>query len=961
MRHSFLLMNWLFCFCVLFLSAPGFASDPNIEWRVLHTPHFEFIYDHRYPEQAKAFAVAGETAYKTLATVFSEVNEKTTVLISDTTDSANGFASFLPYPAIVVFPVMPDSTSELTSYDDWALELMIHELTHIFSMKPSNSFYIPLRWVFGSVIRPNAVLPRWFLEGVAVEMESRWTLHGRLRSPYTSAAIRADVEANTWGTEDLARINEGGIPTYPYGARPYFYGSLVWKFMTDEKGVEVVDRLHQNYSRRLPFFLNGPAEEAVGLDYSQILQAMYQKTEERARRQLIAIERQGKDTAQVRPIKGLSQYSPNISPDGMKMLFRSFTPGVGSELWLIEKTSKDQSFSVAKVKKLFITQGFQSAGWAPDSSRFVFERVDVWKTHYRFSDLYIYDLKTNKSERLTRGERASQAEFSPSGKKIIYVKVDGGQNELKVLDLANKESRGVYRPELFHRIANPHFLSESEVVFSLRDRKGTELLHRFSLEAPSNEPKVLLRGYSDMSQARRTSRGLFFTSTSSGVPNLYFMNSQMTSAQALSNTSTAVFDGDLDPHTLEVWTTRMTSQGSQLFVTPKARTFTPPQVTPVVGSLSGWSDKTLEPAQTEIKESSYWPAKYLLPKYWIPFVYPVEGGVLFQGTTGSYDPAKINSYLLDAGFDTVTDKWSYGFSFLNQSFPIGIELGIVEYQDYLGGSNLVLTQRYQSFGFSSYLPYLSENFRARLYGSNAETERRSGKIKRQGVSAGLSYSDFVNSSSSPFYSDGNQLSFLYTKYLEGTQLTAYDKSQASLAHQIKSWFPARHSLLLQLKGSYAPQITNSQLIALGDKTVGGNYLASLINSSYLMRGYPSGTFVGRSLVNMNIEYKFPLGDIYKGYGTFPWFWNKLDTAFFIDGVGVDGAFQHRERGYLAADIEDSFWSSGLELRLNTTAAYHLPLDITLGLYYGFDQKAQGGFTTFLSLGYTPHEGVSHLK
>ncbi len=155
---------------------------------------------------------------------------------------------------------------------------------------------------------------------------------------------------------------------------------------------------------------------------------------------------------------------------------------------------------------------------------------------------------------------------------------------------------------------------------------------------------------------------------------------------------------------------------------------------------------------------------------------------------------------------------------------------------------------------------------------------------------------------------------------------------------------------------------NRDVIALGDKTIGGNYLASLINSPYLMRGYPSGAFTGRSLANVNVEYTFPVADIFKGPGLFPWFFNSLDAAIFTDGVSVDGAiYNYQVDAYRLSKIEDSYWSSGLEFRLNTTAAYHLPLDITFGLYYGFDKRAGGDFTTFLSLGYTPHEGIGFNK
>ncbi len=87
--------------------------------------------------------------------------------------------------------MLPTSFDSLDEFGDWALEMMIHEYTHILNMYPAHGIYVPFKWVFGTVVRPNAILPRWWLEGLAVNLESRLTSHGRLKSTETAAAARA--------------------------------------------------------------------------------------------------------------------------------------------------------------------------------------------------------------------------------------------------------------------------------------------------------------------------------------------------------------------------------------------------------------------------------------------------------------------------------------------------------------------------------------------------------------------------------------------------------------------------------------------------------------------------------------------------------------------------------------------------------------------------------------------------
>ncbi|NJL26036.1 MAG: hypothetical protein HC902_13300 [Calothrix sp. SM1_5_4] len=111
---------------------------------------------------------------------------KPTSSFQDDTDASNGMANFLPFPMIVVYPVLPVPGSSLDEYGDWALEMMIHEYAHILNMYPAHGIYAPFKYIFGGVLRPNAVLPKWYLEGLAVNLESSLSDHGRLRSVGTA-------------------------------------------------------------------------------------------------------------------------------------------------------------------------------------------------------------------------------------------------------------------------------------------------------------------------------------------------------------------------------------------------------------------------------------------------------------------------------------------------------------------------------------------------------------------------------------------------------------------------------------------------------------------------------------------------------------------------------------------------------------------------------------------------------
>ncbi|WP_374032016.1 hypothetical protein [Bdellovibrio bacteriovorus] len=206
---------------------------PQLKWKTLKTAHFEVIFNAEQQDLGYLYAEKLEKAYSELRSYFHSRPDKTIVIINDKTDVTNGYATRIPYPHIMAYPVLPGPEESLSDTGDWAFELLAHEYTHILTFEPANGIMKPLRAVFGTIIAPNILMPQWWKEGVAVEMETRLSDHGRLRSHYQDATVRAMVDAKTLRDFDIAEANEN-IYTWPQGARPY----LFWLFdvESDDRG-----------------------------------------------------------------------------------------------------------------------------------------------------------------------------------------------------------------------------------------------------------------------------------------------------------------------------------------------------------------------------------------------------------------------------------------------------------------------------------------------------------------------------------------------------------------------------------------------------------------------------------------------------------------------------------------------------------------------------------------------------
>ncbi|MCB0362149.1 MAG: hypothetical protein KDD35_05490, partial [Bdellovibrionales bacterium] len=510
----------------------------------------------------------------------------------------------------------------------------------------------------------------------------------------------------------------------------------------------------------------------------------------------------------------------------------------------------------------------------------------------------------------------------------------------------------------------PQFLNDNEIVFSIHNSRGETGL--MLLKMTTGKTRAILQEFLPLRQARNSKAGLLFVSDKNGISNLYLASKDLNHALALTNTQTEIINGEFDSTTEQIIYSQLAPDGPQLFSSdlPKTNSESQIQLKPVKPLISSyWKIPPPGPKLNEVKmttrDFSSWP--YLYPRYWVPFIYPIEGGALFQGSTSAGDPLGKHSYLLDASYDTLTEKPSYGVHYLNATTSVDWNLSFSEVQQYLSAYDAILTDRGAGVLGNFYLSSQSERFRGGLGYSYIESESPYAKTKRQGPTASFLYSSGANDENGEDDEDNysedhssnyhTQFSISHTEYIEQKDFVAYGRSSFVWSQYISAWLPQGHSFVSQLRGAFAPQMQINQVITLGDKTVGANYAASLLSSAFLVRGYPSTTFVGRKIINGNLEYRFPLADIFRGKELFPLFFNDLKASIFTDIVAVDGgAFDVELEAYKRSELNKFYYGVGGELKLATTMAYQFPVSFVLGAYFGLDQSKQGGFQPFFGIG-----------
>ena len=178
---------------------------------------------------------------------------KTYVVLTDHVDAANGYATPMPNNKIVLFlwePGAGDSFLGLRS-PDWLTLVFTHEYTHIVQLDMVDGLNEYGRKIFGRIVLPNASLPMWMIEGLAVYTETKFQ-DGRGYHPHYDMMMRTEVLEDTFKKlDEMAAI---GFRKWPMGTVYYLYGYFFMQYLVDTYGEESIVELNLKNSGKFLFF-----------------------------------------------------------------------------------------------------------------------------------------------------------------------------------------------------------------------------------------------------------------------------------------------------------------------------------------------------------------------------------------------------------------------------------------------------------------------------------------------------------------------------------------------------------------------------------------------------------------------------------------------------------------------------------------------------------------------------------
>jgi hypothetical protein len=404
--------------------------DPSVRWRTLDTANFSVHFAEQHRPQARIVASVAEAVYPRITGMLAwQPEARIHLVLLDSTDFANGVASPLPFNYSAVFLSPPDE-GELLQNRDWLELLLTHELTHIVHLDKAHGPPYSLRRIFGRVpfLFPNALQPRWIVEGLAVYAESdARNGHGRLGQSHFEGMMRAETAR---GLRSLREVNAEGRG-FPLN-REYLYGGYFFAFLRERYGSKAISELVERYSVNLvPFRVDSNAALATG----KPMDALWLEYHDWLRERFAAKpgESMAQDESGGVVARAFAISSPVLAPGGLRWYIRA-------DGYTAPKLLRQAGARAAEVVRDVELDARLAV--APDGT-LLLAQPDICRNYNYLYDLYAAGAG-GSWKRLTRCGRFRFAAPLADG-RIAALRVEAGRAEVVMLDRQGAVERPLYR------------------------------------------------------------------------------------------------------------------------------------------------------------------------------------------------------------------------------------------------------------------------------------------------------------------------------------------------------------------------------------------------------------------------------------------------------------------------------------------------------------------------------------
>jgi WD40-like Beta Propeller Repeat len=918
------------------------AGDPSLVFRTIETEHFKIHYHQGLERTARLTATICEEVYVDISIQFGwAVKGPIDVVITDSTDSANGSASVIYRPVIRLYATSPNEESSLQNHDHWLRTLITHEYTHITHIDIHGGVSKVINSVLGKVYLPNQISPRWFIEGIAVLNETEKTSFGRIRSAIYPGYLRtAAFEGTLLSLGELTNETRD----FPRGSNPYIYGSQFMNFVHDRFGFEeIVEICHIYGDSTIPFGLNRAFKQALGVDlvtlYDEWIESIHAEAE--ATRDRLSLD--GITESRRLTFGGESKGQPVFAPDG-KSLFLAI--GNGDEKAGVFQILPDGK----KLEKLFLSSAKTPLSF-DRSGRIYYTRGAPFKNTYFFHDVFVVNHPGDDPHRLTTGLRSLDVAVSPRGDELAVVINESGTTKLALADDRGNLLRTLVDSAPEDQVWAPSWSPTGDKIAAIIRRGAQVDLALVNPEDGAVEFITDDRSLESSPAFDASGRYLVFTSDRSGIQNIYAYDFSRREIRQSTNVLTGAHSPGVSPDGKTLAYLQYSTKGYDLHLT----SFDPESAPLARPTVTQFEESAPPPIPATNESKAYNPLPHLLPHYWmVNAVIDTEFNTTLQALTALSDVVGRHSAALQVDYNIEDEGLSGSVAYSYSGLGPGLHIGgsrTLNPRDSgytVGGESQRWVQIVSTANASLSVPVrgMDRSHSISLgYGITHAKPRDEPEIEydprgdrpgvpsqyfRAGLSLSWSLSDIIASPYGISPHKGRRLAATVNfnhPYLGSEQTLA--TFRYSWTEYLKMPWLKYHVLALRLNGGV--NITDPP--GQASFSVGGyseqNILDTIWNNTPAgqpaLRGYPVGAFQGSWYHGLKLDYRLPIWFTEAAYATVPVFLKRIQASVFTDNAVI--SFDKLNR-------EDWRSAVGAEIIWHLAIGYYQPMSVRTGYAYG---------------------------
>jgi len=892
-------------------TAPAGAASfpPHLRFRTVETAQVTVIYHQGLEAMARQAAALASEVLDAHEERYGCRIGRVRLVLADTEDDPNGFATPLPYPLVWVRAVAPDGTDDFGNHDGWLRLVLAHELAHSVHLDEARGLVRVGRWVFGRApfLFPNLLTPTWMIEGLATYEETEHTAFGRGRNPDSRMVVRTAALEERFLAEDQAVY---GLDAWPSGLGSYLFGESFLRFVTEHSGEATLPRLgRQHAGQVIPFLDDLTAHKVTGSTFHAQWKLWRADVRRAAEEEAGRREADGLTASRALTTRGIRQTGPRFSPDGEWIAYTSRSLTRFPAIRLVKADG-------GRDRKLVDRNGGATLSWTPDGRTLVYAEAERYRLFSTRNDLRAVDVASGRVRKVTRGLRAYDPDVSPDGGRIVFARKMGDRSELFTVGLDGQGLAPITASPPGTEWSTPRWSPDGRRIAAGRLLPGG-WLDVVLVDPETGEARNLTDDRAKDVEPTWTPDGtaVVFRSDRDGVSNLHAYRLEDGALLRLTNVLGGAFAPGVAPSGRAVAFSSYSSRGYDVHVADldlegaePAEPFTDP-----------YPPAPAAPAPVETEDRPYRPLSSLWPRFWFPYWNSQDREEWLGASTYGYDPLYRHAYSVTVSRGTESRRWNgqgyYQYDRFLPTFVVAAEDTTdleADGQERTRRLDLRVSLPLRRTLRSSQSLSLSwRRERETLVGA-AEAER----LELGGIEAAwtLSSARQYPMSVSPVEGGRLRAAFLREDPALGSDVSL---SKVTLDGRLYTRvFGEADTLAVRAGGGFtAGQPEFERSFAVGGFP--DSSLFDLVRTNVaLLRGYPDDAFTGRSFAQGNLEYRVPLGSLQRGWRSLPVFVRHLHaTAFFDAAHAWTGEFR----------LGDVKTAVGAGLGLDSYVSHRLPV------------------------------------